>query len=358
MKQQDIIQLIKNPQSIGPSQLGELQGFTAAFPFFQTAQLLYTIGLKEHLPQHYQKQLRKTAIIANNRRVLYELLQAPVKAAIPEVKQIDKQPEPDVQQEVKQEPQKQALSNVTVTSDEVKVIYITTPPVIEKVEKTEKAIPENKAQQELEVLREIENETTPAVEEHVATNEHKPAFNEEKLNKEIELEISRQLVDSYVQTEVIRTPELHQEKQSEHQQEETGLQGEPGSFMDWLQKVKKGEKAIEKAPETPKTEQKEPEKPQEPSENQKFEEKRKLIDKIIEADPGKIRMSRDKFFTATQDAKQSLLENEHLITETLAKIYALQGNISKAVRAYEILSLKFPQKSAYFASLIEKLKTK
>lgn len=357
MKQQDIIQLIKNPQSLGMAQLEELQGFTAAFPFFQTAQLLYTIGLREHQPQHYQKQLRKTAIIANNRRVLYELLQAPtVKTSLPEpeVKQVETQATQEMQQEVKQEAQKPNVSNVSVTSDEVKVIYISMPA---PVGKTEKQAPENKAQQELEVLKEIENETSPAIEGPVETT---PVFNEEKLNKEVELEISRQLVDSYVQTEVIRTPELYQEKQAdtEAQREDTELQAEPGSFMDWLQKVKKGEKTAGKIEEILKTDEKEAENPQKQAENQKFEEKRKLIDKIIEADPGKIRMNRDKFFSANQDAKQSLLENEHLITETLAKIYALQGNISKAVRAYEILSLKFPQKSAYFASLIEKLKTK
>lgn len=356
MKQQDIIQLIRNPHSLGMAQLGELQGFTAAFPFFQTAQLLYAIGLKEHLPQHYQKQLRKTAIIANNRRVLYELLQSPAvkTTAIPEVKQAEAQPQQEVQQEARQDVQKPAISNVSVTSDEVKVIYITTPALVEK---TEKPISENKAQQELEVLKEIENETVASIEEPEVST---PAFNEAKLNKEIELEISKQLVDSYVQTEVIRTPELHHEKPSDTEAlpQEMEVQAEPGSFMDWLQKVKKGDKTEEKQPETPKIEIKEAESPQKQAENQKFEEKRKLIDKIIESDPGKIRMSRDKFFSANQDAKQSLLENEHLITETLAKIYALQGNISKAVRAYEILSLKFPQKSAYFASLIEKLKTK
>ena len=88
-----------------------------------------------------------------------------------------------------------------------------------------------------------------------------------------------------------------------------------------------------------------------------FDQKKQLIDKIIESDPGRIKLGSNKFFTPATDAKQSLLENEHLVTETLAKIYALQGNISKAIRAYEILSLKFPQKSVYFASLIEKLKT-
>jgi hypothetical protein len=82
-----------------------------------------------------------------------------------------------------------------------------------------------------------------------------------------------------------------------------------------------------------------------------------LIDKIIENSPGQIKIKDDqKFYSPEHNAKESLLENEHLVSETLAKIYALQGSVNKAVRAYEILSLKFPQKSAYFASLIQKLK--
>ena len=91
---------------------------------------------------------------------------------------------------------------------------------------------------------------------------------------------------------------------------------------------------------------------------QKRKQKNKaLIDKIIESNPGHIRTKEEqKFYTPDTTAKESLLDNEHLVTETLAKIYGLQGNVNKAVRAYQILSLKYPQKSAYFASLIQKLK--
>ena len=82
-----------------------------------------------------------------------------------------------------------------------------------------------------------------------------------------------------------------------------------------------------------------------------------IIDKIIEVTPTNIRLDpNQRFFAADSKAKESLIESEDLVTETLAKIYALQGNISKAIRAYEILSLKFPQKSAYFATLIQNLK--
>jgi len=111
-----------------------------------------------------------------------------------------------------------------------------------------------------------------------------------------------------------------------------------------IQKVE--EKKIEKTENKPVIEKK----------TTNFNQNKGIIDKIIESDPGRIKLGNQKFFTPIVDAKQSLLENEHLVTETLAKIYALQGNNSKAIRAYEILSLKFPQKSVYFASLIEKLK--
>ncbi|MCR5519107.1 MAG: hypothetical protein K6F21_02130 [Bacteroidales bacterium] len=43
-------------------------------------------------------------------------------------------------------------------------------------------------------------------------------------------------------------------------------------------------------------------------------------------------------------------------TETLAQIYADQGYPEQAKEIYSRLSLRFPEKSAYFAALIEKLK--
>ena len=54
-------------------------------------------------------------------------------------------------------------------------------------------------------------------------------------------------------------------------------------------------------------------------------------------------------------ARKSAQDHEDLISETLARIYAQQGNIAKAITTYERLALKLPQKKAYFASLIEKL---
>ena len=48
-------------------------------------------------------------------------------------------------------------------------------------------------------------------------------------------------------------------------------------------------------------------------------------------------------------------EDDDLVSEELAEIYALQGLKSQAVEIYRKLSLLNPKKSAYFADQIEKL---
>ena len=49
---------------------------------------------------------------------------------------------------------------------------------------------------------------------------------------------------------------------------------------------------------------------------------------------------------------------EDIITESMAEIWAKQGNKRKAIDTYSKLSFIFPEKSVYFASRIEQLKQK
>ncbi|MBL7827017.1 MAG: hypothetical protein JNJ57_10330 [Saprospiraceae bacterium] len=55
-------------------------------------------------------------------------------------------------------------------------------------------------------------------------------------------------------------------------------------------------------------------------------------------------------------AEKSVSENKDVISETLAKLFAKQGFREKAITMYERLILAFPEKSAYFAAEIDKLK--
>jgi hypothetical protein len=86
-----------------------------------------------------------------------------------------------------------------------------------------------------------------------------------------------------------------------------------------------------------------------------------IIDIFIKNQPNLSRNNKQEFFKSTDIGKKSIIENKDLITETLAKVYTKQQHFDKAISVYQKLSLKYPQKSSYFADqikLITKLKNK
>ncbi|WP_374398445.1 tetratricopeptide repeat protein [Flavobacterium sp.] len=84
------------------------------------------------------------------------------------------------------------------------------------------------------------------------------------------------------------------------------------------------------------------------------EKKIAIIDKFIEANP-KIAPIKENIKTPINISK-SVEEPTHLMTETLAKVYLEQKKYTKAIQAYEILILKYPEKSSFFADRINEIK--
>ena len=85
-----------------------------------------------------------------------------------------------------------------------------------------------------------------------------------------------------------------------------------------------------------------------------LQKKLDIIDKFIEANP-KIAPVKDLTKTPANITK-SVEEPTHLMTETLAKVYLEQKKYNKAIQAYEILILKYPEKSSFFADRILDIK--
>ena len=84
------------------------------------------------------------------------------------------------------------------------------------------------------------------------------------------------------------------------------------------------------------------------------EKKFELIDKFIASKPKIQPVKKDA--PTYNIAKAQMIQPEALMTETLARIYVEQKNYSKAIQSYKILSLKYPEKSGFFADQIQAIK--
>ncbi len=313
MQANEFINYIKNPNSLEKESVKELQKLVNDFPYFQSAHLLLSLASKKWDASVYQKSLKKTAIVVTNRSHLFNLIQ-----------------------------QFEISNTVIEDSDHQKLVV---EEVLEPIDSTK----------ELNILKAtellIENSDSEISETEI---QQKSKLNAEEV---LENEIAKQVVSAIVEKQMFNLSDTQLLfKQNK----------EPENFTDWLRLIQKSNKQlsgenildtnIENNTDINTRLEKGKIITQESALNKKLKNLA-LIDKIIENSPGQIKIKDDqKFYSPEHNAKESLLENEHLVSETLAKIYALQGSVNKAVRAYEILSLKFPQKSAYFASLIQKLK--
>lgn len=120
---------------------------------------------------------------------------------------------------------------------------------------------------------------------------------------------------------------------------------EKHSFQEWLQLSRTQpivrEKESEDHPETS-------------SLDEDKKKKLELIDKFIEASPkiSPIKQSTESSFAI--DLNKS--DNSYLMTETLARVYLEQKKYQRAIQAYEILILKYPEKSSFFADRISDIK--
>lgn len=359
MTRAELNHIIHQPGLIGESEVTALNQLIQKFPYCQTFHILKTKGMHNVQSLGYTEQLKLTAVAVADRKKLYEIIiqesllnkiaevekemesiPVPEKVAevIEEKKEVNTEEKPTIEEIVQHV---EAKEDVVVLEDKEENIA---PVTINFSKALEDSIPLNKPISTIEIPEKTEVKTGDEVIEKEVLDVKIASPKISNLEQEILYEAINKSIQNEVHEDII------EEKKEQGYVEETKVVDEysgPKNFMDWLHVNDKL-----KANNSPKTvAQPVTNLSSSTSPKQKTED---LIDKFIMAEP-RITPSKAEFYSPTNMAKLSVVDTEEFVSETLAKIYEKQAYYDKAIRVYEKLSLKFPEKSSYFATLIEKI---
>ena len=299
------------------------------YPYCQAGQLLYTYNLYREENLHYPVQLKKAAAYAGDRRILRELIESARKKTTPDVHYSTIGAASPFQMESQPKPSEIVHSTPDLTS--VKTELQITPNVTEeRKESSENNYPDifgAITQEELAAFQPLPHETNH--EAGLSDETTIPSSDEEDfVPVTIQAGNTRMTHEELLAIVKRRLAEINAEKHQEISLPKTLQHPEYG-----LQYFS----SDSPAPLSPKT-------------------KESIIDKFISEEP-KISKPKAVFFNPSDSAVRSNFDDEEIVSETLAKLYAAQGNISKAAHIYQKLSLLNQEKSRYFAAQIENLKS-
>ena len=300
MQTTNFIKYISNPATIQLMAESEAVSLVKEFPYCQSGQLLLALHLNQSNHLLFEQQLKRSAIYSSDRKKLFDL--------------------------------------ISTTKEEVKTTIKTVEPISEpKLIVTEPII-----------------ELAPQPIEETATAQK--GLDDEKNDKEklLELEYINQAISNSYTLELeesLPNPSeggaFVEERKQETEDRSLGLddfdENSEFTFSDWLKHLPSGDK--------------ESWNPSADGRSQKRKIKLDLIDKFIQEDP-KIKPKKTEFYSPVNMARLSVVDDSPLVSETLALIQVEQGSYEEAIKTYQKLSLKNPEKRSYFANQIKILNQK
>lgn len=307
MQLHDLTLLLQKPEAITASQIDMLSSAIKEYPYFQPLRALYLKGLKQADSYKYNNALKITAAHTTDRSVLFEYITS------------DAFNQNEISEQIKQNTE--SIKGLEV--NEVDDISINKSVTIDDALKEHIKATEGVLDPDLFEAK--PEPTTPQIEDSIIAVDVNNITIEEQLN--------------------IGKP-LEFDKSENH------------SFTEWL-KITSFKPIDRDEPDTttpiePKEDTELKQENLEVETTSPLQSKLAMIDKFITDNP-KIKPVKDG------TPKPKLVNNDDansdsLMTETLARIYLEQKNYDKAIQSYKILSLKYPEKSSFFAHQIKLVK--
>ena len=308
MNVDDYIYLINKPDAIKEKHADALGTVLNEFPYFQSARALRLKGLYNQKSFKYNYALKVTAAHTTDRAVLFDFITSDAFTPI---------------QKEYYDKKLRELLNITVFDSEIisyEEIKETADIRIDPIEQS--------------ILTSIKEAATAVFEQPEKVTEEPEIIDEPVKIAEVE-EIEEDL-------EINKPLDF--------------LINEKHSFQEWLQLSRT--QPIDRTNEIPAEEIKQIKSIPDPVIEIVEEEKKKkaeIIDKFIENNP-KISPVKSGSPVVSIQLDINKDDNSYLMTETLAKVYLEQKKYTKAIQAYEILILKYPEKISFFADRISDIK--
>jgi hypothetical protein len=312
---QSLTQKLLGKPSLVDCSIADLQSVVKQYPYFVPAQLLYAQKLKDTNTVLYDQQLQKTSlyfqnpfwlryILANDKKIKDEPLAqaALVKGGIIEGVEI----ETPVTQDIRDTVEEPTVTGISNTVEEGVITANTREELIAELPQEE-----SKADTEAEESSEPDFQTSP---EESTMDSGKSMV----MLAAAKLKLDEPVADDAPLFEALHTVDYFASQGIKLSQEavpKDKFGQQLKSFTEWL-------KAMKRIPQS------------------------EIVKAISTAETDK----------KVEQLAEHSLEQAEILTETMAEVWAKQGNSAKAIEVYEKLSLQNPAKSHYFAGLIEQLR--
>ena len=317
----DLLPLLKQPEAITAETLTDLEELAWQFPYFQAVHTLIAKAKHDQQAPDAEAVLHRAAIYAPDRRrlrkiILEEVHRPPAELAdelappLTEAPTVEKEAEPVDAPVVSPEVPEPTIEEASEPMEEPVVSFEASEPVVTEENEPEATINATESEPEITVVAEEQ-----ALEPRTAEQEEAPSVAEPAI-----------------------TPEPNTTDEAD---ERESVYDALGKNLKNLQEVRSAQRPEDQKPLTSGTTQ---------------QEQQELMDKFVNQEHDKLSTPMDLEATIADLAEKSTQAPEELMTENLAEIFIKQGKVEKGLALYEKLSLKFPEKKAYFADKIEQLK--
>lgn len=309
MDKQRFSSLLKDPSKVTNADIKTLNEYRKKYPYFQSLYVVVAKALKERQHPKTEAFIKKAAIYSANRSHLKEIIEGEYRF----IEKPESKPQGNKTKSVDSKTNTQSQtgqSKKVEESEKAELTEETKTPTLEIIKQKDppaakgKVKPANKEIKQGTLEKSSKKEETPQKEE-------KPKTNIEDINSDLEaIEATKKRIEALLGGQ-ISEPKKHDKKTTT-----------PTS---------KKKKQIE------------------------------IIEKFIQDEPRieRLKIAEAESTTGFIDlANKSMRSEDSFETETLAQLMANQGKLKKAEAIYKKLSLKYPEKSTYFATQIQKLKAK